>query len=152
MKYTCPNCAKTIFNRRLLHCEFCHFALPQKLLLSHAEKQKLDKQYTANQLGISRQRLSKDVGYSGVTESNEVSFLLGELTLRARAPRKCIKCGLTVSEEFEDCPYCFGQNESQISKAKARHQHEMKLVRNLGKYFTLVFIIILAVLLGVFVI
>ncbi|PWS56575.1 hypothetical protein DK924_07545 [Pseudoalteromonas sp. meg-B1] len=150
MKYKCPNCDKAIFNRRLSHCEFCDFELPQELLLSNAEKIKLDNEYKAAQLNTSRQRLSKDVGYSGVTESNEVSFLLGEPSLRARAARQCIKCGLPVSEDFEECPYCFGKNESEVNKAKVTYQQEMKLVQGLGKYFIIAFVIVALIMLSAF--
>ena len=150
MKYKCPNCDKTIFNRRLSHCEFCSFELPRELLLSNAEKIKLDNEYKAARLNTSRQRLSKDVGYSGVTESNEVSFLLGEPSLRARAPRKCIKCSLPVSEDFEECPYCFGKNENEVNKAKVTYQQEMKLVQGLGKYFLVAFVIVALIMIGAF--
>lgn len=150
MKYKFPNCDKTIFNRRLSHCEFCSFELPQELLLSDAEKIKLNKEYKEAQLNTSRRRLSKDVGYSGVTEANEVSFLLGVPSLRTRAPRQCIKCNLPVSEDFEDCPYCFGKNESEVNKARVAYQQEMKLVQGLGKYFIMAFLLVALVMIGVF--
>ena len=150
MKYKCPNCDKTIFNRRLSHCEFCNFELPQELLLSNTEKIKLDNEYKAVQLNTSKQRLSKDVGYSGVTELNEVSFMLGEPSLRTRAPRQCIKCSLPVSEDFEECPYCFEKNESEVSKAKVNYQQEMKLVQGLGKYFLIAFAIVALIMIGAF--
>ncbi len=119
-------------------------------MLSDAEKIKLNKEYKEAQLNTSRRRLSKDVGYSGVTEANEVSFLLGAPSLRTRAPRQCIKCSLPVSEDFEDCPYCFGKNESEVNKARVAYQQEMKLVQGLGKYFIMAFLLVALVMVGVF--
>lgn len=45
MKFVCPSCERTIFNRRLANCEFCSAVIPEELLLSENEIEKLDRQH-----------------------------------------------------------------------------------------------------------
>lgn len=44
MKYICPECDKTIFNRRLSHSEFCNAELPEELLYSTADIERIEKE------------------------------------------------------------------------------------------------------------
>lgn len=44
MKYKCPECKRTIFNRRLNTCEFCSAELPAELLYSKEDIDSLDQQ------------------------------------------------------------------------------------------------------------
>lgn len=45
MKFVCHQCQRTIFNRRLAHCEFCGADIPEELRLSEDEKKALESQY-----------------------------------------------------------------------------------------------------------
>jgi len=45
MKYICPSCERTIYNRRLTNCEFCSTVLPRELLFSESDIERLDKQH-----------------------------------------------------------------------------------------------------------
>ena len=42
--FTCPRCGKALYNRKLKTCEFCHLVLPESLILSDRQINKLKKQ------------------------------------------------------------------------------------------------------------
>ncbi|MCE9685670.1 MULTISPECIES: hypothetical protein [Shewanella] len=45
MKYECPECSRTIFNRRLDNCEFCSAAIPENLKFSDADKKQIENEH-----------------------------------------------------------------------------------------------------------
>ena len=53
-EYCCPECEKTIFNRRISICEFCGSELPEGLLIDDPTI------YTKEQLDLLRARLKND--------------------------------------------------------------------------------------------
>jgi hypothetical protein len=42
MDFKCGACGRIIFNRRLTACEFCNAPIPQELLYTEEERQKID--------------------------------------------------------------------------------------------------------------
>lgn len=146
MKYQCPSCSNIVFNRRLSHCEFCSAELPAEFILTDKEIAQNKAEYSQAQLNKSRQRVKKELGVNDVLEENEISFFLGEPSLRARASRQCIKCELPISEDYTDCPHCFGKSEPELERAKVTYSEEMKSVQHLGKYFIFGSAVILAIL------
>ncbi len=49
MKFVCPACEKTIFNRRLKQCEFCQAELPDSLRYSEQDLQRIESEHQRNQ-------------------------------------------------------------------------------------------------------
>ncbi|WDD98958.1 hypothetical protein [Thalassomonas actiniarum] len=45
MKFICNQCQRTIFNRRLEHCEFCGAQIPEQLRLTTQEQEELEDEY-----------------------------------------------------------------------------------------------------------
>jgi len=43
MKYVCPTCQRTLYNRRLKNCGFCGAEIPENLRFTAAEVAVLDK-------------------------------------------------------------------------------------------------------------
>lgn len=48
-KYKCPDCSRTIFNRRNSKCEFCGCELPSELLFSSDDIARLEKSRKARE-------------------------------------------------------------------------------------------------------
>lgn len=45
MQFKCPECNRTIYNRRVKTCEFCGNSLPSAFLYTEGDKKRLDKVY-----------------------------------------------------------------------------------------------------------
>jgi hypothetical protein len=44
MEFKCGACGRMIFNRRLAACEFCNAPIPQELLYTEEERQRIDRE------------------------------------------------------------------------------------------------------------
>ena len=69
-KFICPECSRTIFNRRNKRCEFCGAVLPESLLLTRAEMDAIDhERYEADKrrCEIQEQRRSEFAGGDDLT-------------------------------------------------------------------------------------
>ena len=64
MKYKCPSCDFPVFNRRVKKCERCHAHLPEELLYSAQQIERIDAEFEKNkaQLAKFKNRLGVDGG------------------------------------------------------------------------------------------
>ena len=136
MKFVCPNCEKMIFNRRLANCEFCNEKLPAHLLFSDSDKQRLYKEYSESQVLRSRERRKSDnVPILDESEPSNIIHTCGIPIILPRSSRECIKCGLTISQEFDDCPHCYGKGSVEIEHAKATFEQNQQSSFKIGRFF-----------------
>jgi hypothetical protein len=62
MKYKCPNCSFTIFNRRIKKCESCGTPLPPELLYTDEQIASIDAEFEMNKCKVTQLRHNLGLG------------------------------------------------------------------------------------------
>ena len=147
MKYQCPNCHKTIFNRRIKCCEFCGEVLPTELLLTDEDKKKLNREYLQGQVGSAKQEIDS-IDPPDVFSPKFAFMELGDTTFigMPRPSRKCIKCHLTIPNDVADCPNCFGKPAEAVPKVRNQFYANLSVHATLGKWFWLMVVVLIMLL------
>jgi ribosomal protein L37E len=57
-RFSCPECGRTIFNRRIGTCEFCSAVLPQELKYSAAQLATIEQDHQRNEMV--RKRIARE--------------------------------------------------------------------------------------------
>ena len=65
MKYQCPNCSFSIFNRRVKKCESCSTPLPPELLYTDEQVASIDVEFETNKRKVAQLRRNLGLGGDG---------------------------------------------------------------------------------------
>jgi hypothetical protein len=72
MKYLCPGCNFTIFNRRVKKCESCGAPLPPELLYTDEQIESIDAEFEKNKRNVARLRSNMGLGGSGGADGGSI--------------------------------------------------------------------------------
>tara|TARA_B100002049_G_C16021694_1_gene350526 strand:- start:694 stop:936 length:243 start_codon:yes stop_codon:yes gene_type:complete len=64
---------------------------------------------------------------------------------------QCMRCGMRYKMDLYECPYCVGKTNGEIiEQIHIPHSEQLDDVNKLGKYFIVIFAVILGLMIGLY--